>query len=64
MYKVIFVDELKHPVSHVDLGWTQDEYNNFLIDVWSIYKKDFEATDIKAAAGEPISFTITKEWFK
>ncbi len=31
-------DNFKH-VTHIDLGWSEDTYNNFLIDLWECYNK-------------------------
>ena len=56
-------------VSHIDLGWSEDEYNNLLIDCWTSMNKKSPLTPTKyqyfdAVTGEivesdtPISVTI------
>lgn len=61
MDKIIFQNENLKVVTNIDLGWTLDEYNNFLIDVFTTYKKQFK--DEIPLPSEPITFTIMPEWF-
>lgn len=47
-------------VTWLDLGWTEDEYNNFMIDVFRKDKKVYELP-IEVASSKPIALVITKE---
>ena len=38
------MNEILKPVTHIDLGWSEDTYNNFMIDMYLAMKKPRPAT--------------------
>jgi hypothetical protein len=60
------VNNLKvHTITAEELGMTEDEFSNFLIDFWQHNEKYEEHLKekgiISAVAGLPVTITITKD---
>lgn len=61
-----------HTLTRFDLGLTEEEYNNFLIECWSLiqeihnnYKDKNEKEKISAiSTGETVTIKLTKENYK
>ena len=60
---ISFLREDLKPVDRLQLGWTEEEYNNFLIDVFTQLKEDYPETKIMIEEGKDIQITLYNEWF-
>lgn len=51
-------------VTRFDLGWTEDEYNNFMIDCFQLMNKEQDLPEenaVPAIVGNSVTITITKK---
>lgn len=49
-----------------DLGWTQDEFNNFRISIWEMLNKKDEPNverQVNITCGDGVTITLTKDSF-
>ena len=55
------MDENCKILSHIDLGWTEDEYNNFMIDLFAAAKEvgEISRLELVAAPDKLITLNIT-----
>lgn len=50
-------------LTHTDLGWTEDEYNNFFIDMWKLLQERDALTEvkqIKITLGDAVTIKLRK----